>query len=238
MGSTMDGCGKCMKYSLFVANFIILIGGIAVLGVGIWTVVDKATLEALLDTNLFFSAAYIQIATGIVIIFLSFLGCCGAMKEVKCMLLTYSILLFLLFIVLLVAGILGYVFRDKVEDSIDMAMKKSLHEYDDRLQDPVRLAWDDAQKKFECCGVDRPEDWQSNTNLKGRYPKSCCRIDSDGDTLHCESSVTNTWKVGCRQKVEMYLREHGAVLGGIGIGIAFLTLLGIIFGCALCKTIE
>ena len=36
------------------------------------------------------------------------------MKEIKCMLLTYFILLFLMFVVLLMGGVLGYVFRFQV----------------------------------------------------------------------------------------------------------------------------
>ena len=35
-------------------------------------------------------------------------------QESKCMLLTYFVLLFLLFVILLVGGILGYVFRQQV----------------------------------------------------------------------------------------------------------------------------
>jgi tetraspanin-11 len=53
-------------------------------------VVDKAFLENLVDVNLFVSAAYIEIATGCVAILIAFLGCYGAMKEVRCMLLTVS----------------------------------------------------------------------------------------------------------------------------------------------------
>ena len=60
------------------------------LGLGISTVLDQGSLETLLGTQLFLSAAYILIATGAVVVFLSFLGCCGAIKEVKCMLLTVS----------------------------------------------------------------------------------------------------------------------------------------------------
>lgn len=64
------------------------VGGIVVMAVGIWTCVDHAYMEQLLGTNLYMSAAYILIATGVVVILISFLGCLGAVKEIKCMLLT------------------------------------------------------------------------------------------------------------------------------------------------------
>jgi tetraspanin-11 len=64
------------------------------MAVGIWTCVDHAYMEQLLGTNLYMSAAYILIATGVVVILISFLGCLGAVKEIKCMLLTVSFFLF------------------------------------------------------------------------------------------------------------------------------------------------
>ncbi|CAG0903731.1 unnamed protein product [Darwinula stevensoni] len=191
-------------------------------------------LESLLGTQLFLSAAYILIVTGAVVVLLAFLGCCGAIKEVKCMLLTYSTLLFLLFVVLLVAGILGYVFRGRVEESIDGAMKKALMEYDDEKADPIKIAWDDAQRKFKCCGIDKAEDWKLNDKLKGRFPSSCCRVEGN-DKLKCEDNESYTWSEGCKNKLETYVQDHGTVIGGVGIGIAVLTLLGIVFGCALSK---
>jgi hypothetical protein len=61
-----------------------------VLGIGIWTLVDKSFMNELLGTNLFLGAVYILIATGAIISLIAFFGCLGALKEIKCMLLTVS----------------------------------------------------------------------------------------------------------------------------------------------------
>ena len=58
--------------------------------------------------------AYVLIVAGILVVFVSFVGCLGAVKEVRCMMLTYFITLFLMFVVLVIGGVLGYVFRDQV----------------------------------------------------------------------------------------------------------------------------
>ena len=65
------------------------------LGVGIWTCVDHASMQELLGTNLYMSSAYILIATGVVVILISFFGFLGALKEIKCMLLTVDIALYI-----------------------------------------------------------------------------------------------------------------------------------------------
>ena len=74
----------------FISNhlsFILLqIGGITVAGLGVWTLHDKSFLTELLGTNLLTGASYILIVTGSVIAIISFLGCRGAQKELKCML--------------------------------------------------------------------------------------------------------------------------------------------------------
>jgi tetraspanin-11 len=66
------------------------VGGVTVLGIGIWTLVDKSFMNELLGTNLFLGAVYILIATGAIISLIAFFGCLGALKEIKCMLLTVS----------------------------------------------------------------------------------------------------------------------------------------------------
>merc|ERR1719438_217976 len=52
------------------------------------------------------------------IIFLSIFDCFSAFKEVKCLLLTYSVFMFLLFIILFIGGILAYIFREQVANTI------------------------------------------------------------------------------------------------------------------------
>lgn len=87
---------KIIKQNLQVSS-------IAILVLGIWTVVDRPYLERLLGNEMYMTAAYILIATGCIIFFISFLGCFGALKEIKCMLLTVS-----------VHGSLSLILREKI----------------------------------------------------------------------------------------------------------------------------
>lgn len=66
------------------------LGGAVVLGIGVWTLLDKAFITELTGSNMFLGAVYILIATGGLVTLIAFLGCVGAVKEVKCMLLTVS----------------------------------------------------------------------------------------------------------------------------------------------------
>lgn len=54
---------------------------------------DKSFINELLGTNLFMGAVYIIIITGALVTLIAFFGCLGAIKEIKCMLLTVRKLL-------------------------------------------------------------------------------------------------------------------------------------------------
>ena len=53
------------------------------LGVGIWTVADKSYIEVLLRNELYMTMAYVLIVAGVLVVFVSLVGCLGAVKEVR-----------------------------------------------------------------------------------------------------------------------------------------------------------
>ncbi|XP_063224959.1 tetraspanin-11 [Bacillus rossius redtenbacheri] len=233
-GREMDGCGQFMKYSLFLANILIFVGGCVVLGIGVWTLVDKAQMNALLGTNLFLGAAYILIVTGAVVILIAFFGCLGAIREIKCMLLLYFMLVFLVFVTMLVGGILGYVFREKVGVTMEQEMQRSLSQYRGGEQHKETTdAWDYIQQNVKCCGVTGPSNWISY----GGVPASCCKQRVLNSAI-CTAVPTNIYDDGCLEKTVKFVKDHAATLGGAGVGVACLMILGMIFSCALFNMIE
>ncbi|XP_071452710.1 tetraspanin-11-like isoform X1 [Hetaerina americana] len=237
LGKEMDGCGQFMKYSMFISNFIIFVGGVVVLGIGIWTLVDKSFINELLGTNLFVGSIYILIVTGALIALIAFFGCLGAVKEIKCLLLMYFILVFIIFIVMLVGGILGYVYREKARSAMEQEMQRSIRQYGDKQS--IRNAWDETQENLHCCGIVSYSDWKNN------IPESCCKYISGDRTsgkvkFPCQSAPNplSIYTEGCLNATERFVRDHAAIIGGAGIGVACIMLLGMIFSCALFKMIE
>jgi len=217
-----------MKYFLFLSNCLIFAGGVTVLTVGIWTMVDKNQFSELVGSTMYSNSAILLIFTGSIVMIISFLGCVGALKEIKCMLLTYFIILLILFLFLLVAGILAYVFRDDINGEIEMAMKKTMDHYDEK--EAVKQAWDTAQQKFMCCGVAGRADW---TEKSLTVPKSCCK-----DQAATSCSDGDQFTKGCKEAVKMYVKDHATVIGGVGIGIACIMILGMVFSLVLYKMID
>lgn len=249
-----------MKYTLFVANVLILFGGIAVLSVGIWVCTGNSTFEKLMDGHLMMSAAYILIATGCIVIIISVIGCLGAVREIKCLLLTYFIILFILFVIMLVGGILGAVFKNMVRDKMKSKMM-STQKNDYRLQPDVKAAWDTVQIELKCCGIkwnatrSNIQSWLESDAFsadvgKPKLPESCCRRNSkntyDENVLKTcqeyDTTITdwsnNIYTEDCYDKMSALVEEYAVVLGAIGITVAFILLMGMIFSMVVFKMIE
>ena len=62
----------------------------------------------------FFNTPVLLIVVGCIIFFVTFFGCCGAIKENHCMTVTFSVLLGLIFLLELGAGIAAYMLRSDV----------------------------------------------------------------------------------------------------------------------------
>lgn len=95
----------CYHHEVFIAVLnlslcfcVIKLAGAVILGVGIWVTVDSSSLLGILDSvkdapsqlSHLASVGYVLIAVGAFLLIIGFLGCCGAVRESRCMLLTVS----------------------------------------------------------------------------------------------------------------------------------------------------
>ena len=152
----MDGfLANVIKYLLFATNFAVFVSilqfypeflkltqklqvvGCAVLGIGIYALVDGADLVDIVesadaDVNLkvFTSAAIILIVVSVFVVILTFFGCCGAIKESKCMLGTYFTLILAMFVVMIVGAVIGY---SQSMDEVRGAVEKSMDKFKDNV---------------------------------------------------------------------------------------------------------
>jgi len=264
----MEGClGKTIKYLLFATNFLVFVLGCAVLGVGIWVLVDANTfmdlfgqindiLDKDLSISIYSSATYILIAVAVIVILVSFFGCCGAVKESKCLLGTYFAIVLAVFIMCIVGAVLGY--SGNLEETIKTPFKEAIAQYDDQSTETVkkgfREAVNQAQKDFKCCGVDGVKDWPdlaTNANwteysgVKANKPLGCCIFKkpdgaemNENDQIACRTSTNFESKDfyfnGCYSEFEKKIEENQNMAVGIAIGIVVVMFLNMLFAFAMC----
>jgi len=204
---------RFVTWLLFTTNFLIFVLGLSVFGLSIWIIVDKpsfldlfeqagsvADISDSFNVELYTSAAFILLVVSGLVVLISFLGCCGAVKKNKCMLATYFTLILAMFIMMVVGVVLGY--SGDLENTIRKPLKKALSKYRDDVTeatDPLyayKTAWNEVQQELRCCGVDSVEDWAGNefiwTPSSANKPLGCCMSNQDG------TDMTEQQQLECR----------------------------------------
>ncbi|XP_056132580.1 tetraspanin-11 isoform X3 [Lampris incognitus] len=203
-----DWLTVCLKYLLFVFNFLFWVGGAAVLGVGVWTLVEKSDYLSLLASNTFAISAYILILAGGLVVVTGFLGCCAVIREQRSCLSTLS---------------------EELKQHLNQTMTEN---YAQPGKEAITLAVDKLQQDFKCCGSNNSQDWLQSVYISSAQaerrvvPDSCCKT----ITPQCgrRDHPSNIYKVegGCITRLEQFLADHLLVIGAVGIGVACLQLAG------------
>ncbi|KAG7277449.1 hypothetical protein CRUP_022537 [Coryphaenoides rupestris] len=92
--------------------------GAVIMGFGLWFLLDSQSFIAILqDSSLTLKASsYVLIGAGAFAMFMGFVGCLGAIYEIRCLLGLYFTCLLLLLLAQVVAGALIYFQKDVVSD--------------------------------------------------------------------------------------------------------------------------
>ncbi|XP_034443520.1 CD151 antigen isoform X2 [Hippoglossus hippoglossus] len=244
-GDKNHTCGTiCLKYLLFLFNILFWLAGGAVLAVGVWTLVEKSDYISLLNSSFYSASAYILIAAGVIVIVTGIIGCCATLKEMKSLLAVYLVLLLCIFLLEVVAGVLAYINYQGLDDELRQNLKVTMQQkYQQPGEESVTQAVDRLQQEFKCCGSNNFSDWRDSAWIRAPdnrqlVPDSCCKTPSDlcGRRDH----PSNIYKVegGCIMKLEEFILSQLYILGAVGIGIAFLQLVGMMFTCCLYRNLK
>ncbi|XP_061076038.1 CD9 antigen-like [Conger conger] len=130
MGKVHGGM-KCVKYLLFIFNFIFWLIGSLVLAVGLWLRFDPDIVSLLSKQGApetFFMGVYILIGAGGLIMLVGFFGCCGAVRESQCLLGSFFACLLIIFGAEVAAGVFGFLNKDKIIKEIQDFYDTSVQE--------------------------------------------------------------------------------------------------------------
>jgi len=216
-------CGiAIVKFVLFVFNLVCALCGIALIAVGVAFLLRyDDVLDAFKDINVNVAPiAFIVIGSAIFLI--AFFGCCGAIFESECMVLTYAVLLFLLLVAQIIIGVLVFTNKREVQ-RVSERMLNNLW----RDRQNHRAFWDTIQQGLKCCGFKSATEWIPNT------PASCC----EQNAIECVALV-NAYSDGCAQSLQQVIESGSKLFGGAAIAVAGIELIGFIFACCLSNHIR
>jgi len=240
----MGCCASFARCLLIMFNFFFWLSGAAILGVGIWILVDKdlqdyldVIKDAMEDEDALRNAAYILIGFGTFVFIVGFCGCCGAIRRSKCLLGFYILFLIIVFGGEMAVGIYVVLFQNDAEDKLDSGLEKSIKEH---YGETLKGAWDLVQKELQCCGGNSYTEytnstWRAEQDPSIMIPESCCKLNADGTPINitsCQKAEGEFYDQGCKDELMDWIKDNSIILIGVGFGIAALELLGLI--CAIC----
>jgi len=216
------GCGAtCAKVILITFNFLFWLSGVALLVLGIWIVADpsvEANLHVVEDPSaglvMTKYLAFALIAIGGLVFLIGFLGCCGALKENKCLLGLYLFFLIVIAGAEIAAGVLGFIQKGKIEKKITHTLEKKWDsiENGNKTDTATKEAIGYVEKELKCCGVNGPK--------PGEVPPRC--------------TYGNT---GCLGKLKDWIKRNAPILIGVACGFGGLEIFGIICAICLCRAV-
>ncbi|XP_008972016.2 tetraspanin-9 isoform X1 [Pan paniscus] len=228
------GCLCCLKYMMFLFNLIFWLCGCGLLGVGIWLSVSQGNFATFSPSFPSLSAANLVIAIGTIVMVTGFLGCLGAIKENKCLLLSFFIVLLVILLAELILLILFFVYMDKVNENAKKDLKEGLLLYHTENNVGLKNAWNIIQAEMRCCGVTDYTDWYPVLG-ENTVPDRCCMENSQG----CgRNATTPLWRTGCYEKLKMWFDDNKHVLGTVGMCILIMQILGMAFSMTLFQHIH
>lgn len=233
---------KCVKYLLFISNLLVVFLGITLIVLGVMTNHKFAQLNPLVEAKDLTVPSTLFIIAGAVIFLIAFLGCCGAMRENHCMMMTYSVLIGLVLIVQLIGAVTAYYREDDVKDTLRKGLNETMFKYSQNTTEgeEIRNAWNFVQKDFKCCGARDFNDWFNVPawNATAPVPESCCVEETPGCTLGMVQGRNPgvVYDQGCVDKAVDAINI--GKLGPVGIVFAVIEVLVVVLACFLAKSIR
>ncbi|XP_067396705.1 CD81 antigen [Emydura macquarii macquarii] len=237
----VEGCTKCIKYLLFVFNFIFWLAGGIILGVALWLRHDSQTTNILYlhlgdkqAPSTFYIGIYILIAVGAVMMFVGFLGCYGAIQESQCLLGTFFTCLVILFACEVAAGIWGFVNKGQVAKDVKQFYDQALQQ---ALQSDLSMSEANNAKAvvktfhetLDCCGAGTMSALTNSAFQSEFCPK---------DKNLLETVIQGRFPQDCHKKIDELFSEKLYLIGIAAIVVAVIMIFEMILSMILCCGIR
>ncbi|XP_020843299.1 tetraspanin-1 [Phascolarctos cinereus] len=232
-------CFTFLKVTMVIFNLLIFLCGGVLLGVGIWVSVDSPSFLKIFGSvsasaMQFVNVSYFLIAAGCVLLVLGFLGCYGAHKESKCVLLMFFSILLIIFIAEIAAAVVALVYTSLAENLLN-ALVVPVIKKDYGQQPDITQVWNSTMEGLHCCGFNNYTDFTDSPyfQMYGDFPSFCCA----NDTVSCSKNMAEQSNIkGCFEQLLQSIHTNAAVVGGVAAGFGALELAAMIVSLYLyCK---
>ncbi|KAF6074140.1 CD53 molecule [Phyllostomus discolor] len=205
---------KLLKYVLFFFNLLFWFCGCCILSFGIYFLVHNK-FGVLFHNVPSLTLGNVLVIVGSIIMVVAFLGCMGSIKENKCLLMSFFVLLLIILLAEVTLAILLFVYEQNLDRSVTEGLSDSIQRY--HTDNSTRQAWDFIQKYLDCCGINGTKNWPNGP------PASC---------------PTGPQVEGCYKKATVWFQSNFLYIGIVTICVCVIQVLGMSFALTLNCQID
>ncbi|XP_068070916.1 tetraspanin-33b isoform X2 [Danio rerio] len=201
-----------IRYFLFFFSFLFWVFSLLIVAIGVYAKAQKAT-DTVRDSFLI-DPAVILIVVGVVMFFITFCGCIGALRENIRLLKIFSFSLTLVFLTQMAIAILGFFYSEQTRDALGEFVKKAIVHYRDDLD--LQNLMDYIQKETvinSMCGFGI----QTQNHL---------------------NATKSIYSVGCADRAVIWIESHLLLFGALTLGLALPQIAGIVLSQILISEIR
>nr|XP_046212446.1 leukocyte antigen CD37 [Oncorhynchus gorbuscha] len=239
------GCIDLIKYFLFLFNLLFACVGALLLSLGIWIVLAETSFFMPAPPYMSFPVfSYFLIIGGSATMSLGFIGCLGALKEVKCMLGMYFFLLSILLAAQIVGAVLLFTQRTSFESKVEQHVLHLIASFGKNESNYLNLekTLDYVQREIHCCGWTGPKIWVeapcscyhpiNNTQNASNSYEMC-----DCNDIRPFSNYTacDIYQNGCRESIREWLDENMLIIFAVLLAVMAVELCGMTLSMCLYR---
>ncbi|NXG21137.1 TSN1 protein, partial [Grallaria varia] len=220
------GCFTFIKVMMILFNLAIFLAGGTLLGVGIWVKVDGESFIDIFGTLSssvlqVVNVSYVLIVIGSILLVIGFLGCYGAQKESKCLLMMFFSVVLIIFIAEVAVAVVALVYTGLAESLLSAVVTPILKEKYG-VDNTFTHIWNTTMTKVHCCGLNNYTDFNDSVwyNTHGTYPPQC--FGASPPLAH--PYLCGCFLQGCFDQILEEIRTNAGVAGGVAAGIAALEI--------------
>ncbi|XP_038865886.1 leukocyte antigen CD37 isoform X2 [Salvelinus namaycush] len=240
-----QGCIGLIKYFLFLFNLLFFCAGALLLSLGIWIVLAETSFFMPAPPYMSFSVfSYFLVIGGSATMSLGFIGCLGALKEVKCMLGMYFFLLSILLAAQIVGAALLFTQRTSLESKVEEHVLHLIASFGKNESNYLNLekTLDYVQQEIHCCGWTGPSIWLeapcscyhpiNNTQNASNSSEMC-----DCNDIRSFSNYTmcDIYQKGCRESIREWLDENMLIIFAVLLAVMTVELCGMTLSMCLYR---
>ncbi|NXP26504.1 TSN1 protein, partial [Scytalopus superciliaris] len=220
------GCFTFIKVMMILFNLAIFLSGGTLLGVGIWVKVDGESFVDIfgaLSSSVLqvVNVSYVLIVIGAILLVIGFLGCYGAQKESKCLLMMFFSVVLIIFIAEVAVAVVALVYTGLAETLLSALVTPVLKDKYGKDKTLTHI-WNTTMTKVHCCGLNNYTDFNDSFwyNEHNTYPEPCFGASPPLARPHLCGCLVQ----GCFDQILEEIRTNAGVAGGVAAGIGALEI--------------